>query len=282
MQVTQEPARLAPGELGHVGVLLLRQHRAAGGVRVVEGAEAELLGRPQHDLLTHPRQVHTEQRQVEQRLGDEVAVGDGVERVLEAPVEPELRGDVVGVQRQRRSGQRTRPQRRRVQPVDGRHQAVDVAGQRPAVREQVVGQQHRLRPLHVRVARKVDVAGLAGPLRQHFLEGHDLLRHRDQRAPAPQAEVRGDLVVAAAARVQLRADLARHLGHAPLDSSVDVLVARRERELAVGELLLDDVERIDERAHLAVGDDPGLAEPLDVRARAGEVVPRQLLVETAG
>ena len=42
-QVADQPARLAPGQLGDVGVLLLGQHRAAGGVGVVEAEEAELL-----------------------------------------------------------------------------------------------------------------------------------------------------------------------------------------------------------------------------------------------
>ncbi len=112
-QVPDEPTRLAPGQLGHVGVLLLGQHRAAGGVGVGERAEAELLGRPQHDLLPHPREVHAEQGDVEERLGHEVAVGDGVERVLEPCVEAEVLGHEVGVERQRGPGQGPGPERAR-------------------------------------------------------------------------------------------------------------------------------------------------------------------------
>ena len=82
-EVADEAAGLAPGQLGDVGVLLLRQHRGAGGEGVVEAGEAELLARPQHPLLAQARQVHAEQAEVEQRLGDEVAVADGVEGVLE-------------------------------------------------------------------------------------------------------------------------------------------------------------------------------------------------------
>ena len=50
-EVADEPARLAAGELGDVGVLLLGQHRRTGAVRVGQAQEPELLARPQHDLL---------------------------------------------------------------------------------------------------------------------------------------------------------------------------------------------------------------------------------------
>ena len=57
-EVADQPPGLAPRQLGDVGVLLLRQHRRAGAVRVGEAQEAELLARPQHDLLAEARQVH--------------------------------------------------------------------------------------------------------------------------------------------------------------------------------------------------------------------------------
>ena len=142
-----------------------------------------------------------------------------------------------------------------------------------------MGQQHRLRPLQVRVPGQVHVVRLARPLGEHLLERHDLLGQADERAPAPQAQRRRDLVVAAPSGVQLRAGVPCDLGDPPLDSRVDVLVARAEGEPPLDELLFDDVERIDERVHLAIAEDPRLAQPLDVRARPGEVVERQRLVE---
>ena len=111
------------------------------------------------------------------------------------------------------------------------------------MRQQVVRQQHRLCPLHVRVAGQVHVRRLAGPLRQHVLERHDLFGHADQGAPAPEAQCSGHLVVAAASRVDLGADVADQLGDAPLYGGMDVLVARREHEGVLLELLFDDVEQ---------------------------------------
>ena len=89
----------------------------------------------------------------------------------------------------------------------------------------------------------------------------------------------GDLVVAAAPRVQLGADIADQLGDASLDGGVDVLVARGEHEFVRRELLFDDVERLDEGGHLAVGQDARLAETLDVAREPAEVVVRQHPVE---
>ena len=50
-------------------------------------------------------------------------------------------------------------------------ESLEVAGERPEVREQVVREQHRLGALEVRVPREVDVgAGLRGALEQDPLE----------------------------------------------------------------------------------------------------------------
>ena len=59
-----------------------------------------------HDLLPQPGEVDAEQGRGEAELGGEVAVADGVDRVVRGAVEAELGGDGVGVQRQRRAGQR--------------------------------------------------------------------------------------------------------------------------------------------------------------------------------
>ena len=226
-----------------------------------------------------PREVHPEQGQVEQRLGHEVAVGHRIERVLEAAVEPELGRDVVGVERQRGTGERAGAEGRGVEAVDGGEHPVDVAGERPPVRQQVVRQQHGLGPLQVGVAGEVHVGRLPRPLGEHVLERHDLLGHAHEGAPAPQPQRGGDLVVAAPTRVDLGTDVADQLGDASLDGGVHVLVTRGEHEDLRRELLFDHVERVDEGGHLAVGQDPRLAESLDVGARADEVVVRQHPVE---
>ena len=116
--VTDRAAGLAACELGDVGVLLLRHHRAAGRMRVVEHREPELGRRPQHPLLAQPREMHAEEREVEQRLSDEVSVAHRVERVLERRGEAEVGCGAMGIERQRRPGERARAQGRDVEALD--------------------------------------------------------------------------------------------------------------------------------------------------------------------
>ena len=187
--VADQPARLAARQLGDVGVLLLGQHRAPRGIGVVEDHEAELLARPQHELLAQARQVHAQQGQVEQGLGHEVAIGHGVERVLEAAREAELLGDELGVERQRRARQRPGAQGAHVHAHHAEQQAVDVARQRPAVGEQVMGEQDGLGALQVRVPGEIGIRRLHGAVQQHALELEHGRRDGEQLAARVQAQV---------------------------------------------------------------------------------------------
>ena len=101
------------------GVLLLRKHRRAGGEAIVEAREAELLRRPEHPLLADPAEMDGDQRQVEQRLGDEVTIGSP----RRASSRRRRRNrDRLAVERRGRSAARSRPARQHpaVRRRDGR------------------------------------------------------------------------------------------------------------------------------------------------------------------
>ena len=278
-EVADRAPRLAPRQLGDVGVLLLRQHRRARRVGVGQADEAELLGRPHHDLLADAAQVQRDHREVEQDLGHEIAVADGVERVGERGGEPQALGVGDRVDGEAGAGERPRTERRHVEPTMGVDEAIEIAAERPEVGQQVVAQQHRLGLLQMGVAGQVGVAGLVGPSDQHVLEGNHPLGDRRHRVLAEQAERRGHLVVAAPARVEAGAGVAGQLGDPPLDRGVDVLVGLDVGELARGQFGLGGVERRLDRSHLRSAEDAGHAQPGHVGPAAADVEAGEALVE---
>ncbi len=156
-QVADEPAGLAAGQLGDVGVLLLRHDRRPGRPGVVEARPAELGRRPEHDLLPQPGEVDAEQRGGEAELRGEVAVADRVDRVVRGPVEAELGGDRVGVQRQRRAGERAGAEGLTAARLSQSCSRSTSRASGVRVREQLVGDEHRLGVLQVRHAGRGDV-----------------------------------------------------------------------------------------------------------------------------
>ena len=78
--------------------------------------------------------------------------GGGVDRIIRRGVETEFFGDRVGIQAQRRAGQRPGSVRRHRGPLVEVGDPVHIAQQRVGVGQQMVGQQDRLRGLQVRLA----------------------------------------------------------------------------------------------------------------------------------
>ena len=275
------PTGLAARELGDVGVLLLREHRRAGRVRVGKLDEPELLGRPEHDLLADAREVRLRERRDEQRLGDEVAVGHRVERVLERTRETELGCDVGRVERQARSRQRAGAERRHRRAIERVAPTVDVAAERPEVREEMVREHHRLRALHVRVAR-------AGRCRPRLRPG--------ARSTSCSAVMRSTCSRPARRRNSRRSSATWSLRLRPVCSLAPAGPARSvtrrsiavwmsssvgsEHELARLELGLDPVERGDDQRAFVLVEQPDARRACATCAREpSEVVGREADVE---
>ena len=217
----------------------------------------------------------------EEQLGHEVAIGDGVERVLERASEPEGGGHAAGVERQRRAGQRPGPEWRHVGPVQGVGQPVDVAGQGPEVGQEMVGEEDGLGPLHVGVAGEVDVlgVGLARPAQQHLHEVAEAPGHYPPLPADVEPQVEGDLVVAAPPGVELGPGRAGQLGDPALHGGVDVLVERQERERPRLQLGLDPGQGGGHDRPLLLGDEPHPGQHVDVGPGAGQVVGGEAGVE---
>ena len=88
----------------------------------------------------------------------------------------------------------------------------------------------------------------------------------------PEPEVGRDLVVAAAAGVELAADVADPLDERPLDVHVDVFELVAELESAAGDLVVDLLEAGHDLVSLVVGQDADLGEHVGVGDRAADVL----------
>ena len=95
----------------------------------------------------------------------------------------------------------------------------------------------------------------------------------------PKPQIGGDLVVSAAAGVELAADVADAVDERPLDVHVDVFQFLAERECAGGDLVLDLLQAGDNLMSLVVGKDPDLGEHQSVGDRAADVVRVEPVVE---
>ena len=244
-------AGLAAQQLSHVWIALLGHDARAGGQRLVQGDEAELDGRPQHQILGQPREMHGQAGQRGEMLNEKITIGDCIQTVAAHAREPQRARHILAVQRVWRTGQSAGAQRQDIGARVGVSQPTGVALQHLPIRQQVMPEQDRLRSLQVGVAGH---DGCPVPLRrldERRLHVENARHAFDECRAHEQAHVGGHLVISAARGVQSPgwlADLPRQLG---LDQAVDVFVlaveARRTRE-EVGEAR-DDCLRVGRRNH---------------------------------
>jgi hypothetical protein len=91
------------------------------------------------------------------------SIDEPVENASARRRKPKLVGDELRVEGQTRTGERTRAERRHVDAFETVAPAVEVAAERPEVREQMVREQHGLGALQVGVAGQIHVGRFFGP-----------------------------------------------------------------------------------------------------------------------
>ncbi len=219
-------------------------------MRVAQFDEGELGRGPEDHVLAQAREVDSRQGDVEEELGDEVAVAHRVHAVLRHRGKAELLRDELAVQDDGRSGQRARSERHHVDAAEGVAEALLVALEHLEVGEEVVGEKDRLAALEVGVARHHRGGMVHREGEERVLERGEAVVDRLHLMAAIEADVEGDLVVAAAGGVQLRPGGTDLLGEGPLDVHVDVLEARLEAELARLDLAADLLESLHDGALL--------------------------------
>ena len=81
-QISGQTPRLTPREFRDIGISLLRHQRRSGAVCVRQSEEAELKRGEEHQILTEPRQVHTDQRTRVREIERPIPVSDRIYAVL--------------------------------------------------------------------------------------------------------------------------------------------------------------------------------------------------------
>ncbi|KAG7666467.1 hypothetical protein KSW81_008416 [Nannochloris sp. 'desiccata'] len=279
-EVANESPRLAARELGDVGVLLLRHDRRARREAVVQGHVAELAGVPEDDLFCQPRQVNAELRRDVGELGDEVACGRRVDRVLGRAAESELGRDEGRIEAQARASQSPSAVGRAVASRRPVAQALEVAHERPRVGEQVVGQQHRLCVLQVGAAGHDGIGMRVGLRREGLNERAHLARDHGPVVAQVEPHEGGDLVVAAASRAQATAELGAHrLDQRRLEGTMHVFIVGPGLQAAVCPAGFDSQEPLEHPHQFVVGEVARRSEGASVGPRASDVVAAELPVK---
>ncbi len=141
---------------------------------------------------------------------------------------------------------------------------------------------HRLGGLQVGEAGHDGVGFGLGETQQTLLQTGDFAEDHVDFVAQPQADVGGDLVVAAASGVQLLADDADAVGQTRLDVHVHVFQVHAPVEGAGLDLALDVLQVVDDLVALGIGQHAGLGEHGGVGDGAHDVVAVEALVELDG
>ena len=159
-------------------------------------------GRPQHDLLGEARQMDGADRGRRQRLEDEVAIGDAVERIGGRPVEAERLRRGKAVDRKRGAGERRGAERAFVEPVARIGETAAIARKHLDIGQQMMAKRDGLRRLQMGEAGHHHVGGVERALGERQLQLGDLARRARRSCRAPELEIGRDLIVARAGGVQ--------------------------------------------------------------------------------
>ena len=147
--------------------------------------------------------MHGQKRKSADELEDEIAIAGSVDAVGGRSIEAQLFGHGSAVERECRSSDGAGAQRRNIQAFAAVSQTVGVTQEHFDIGQQPVRDQHRLRALQMSVGRHGRISRLLGAVERDAQPLRQVGAHLIYRSPNVKTQVGRDLLVAAAAAVQL-------------------------------------------------------------------------------
>jgi len=215
----------------------------------------------------------------EQRLQNEVTVGDRVHAVLEHAFQTKLTRDRGRIERVGGAGQGRCAQGRYAYPAVAVRQPFRIALEHPGVGQQVVGQADRLGRLKMRTPgqqRRLVLVGAFGQRRHQCLE---FVLPVGKAAGDKKPKIERHLVVAAAPGVQLAPGVADQFGQPAFDVHMHVFEFGPPDKGAGLDLGPDRLETVDDVLHLRGLQHALAAQHARVGLGAGDVLGVELPVE---
>ena len=226
------PAGFAAGELGHVGIFLLRHNAGAGAKLIRELDKAKTRAHPQDQFFRQPRNVGHDQRGSSAEFDGEIPIGHRIQRILANGVESQFLGDELAINRIAGSGQSGGAQRQTVDPLAAIGQPANIPLQHLKIGHEVMAKRHRL--CHLQMGETRHKRGGVG-----FRQANNRTLQRPQcqsnvvNAIAQiKPNIGRDLIVARAARVQPLARVADQFRETLFDIEVHIFLGYRPNKPA--------------------------------------------------
>ena len=226
--------------------------------------------------------MHTEESRRGQKLDHVVPVGHRIHAVGGGRGEAEVARQGLPVDGKGGARESGRAQRKDIDPPRAVAETLPVPLQHEDIGEEMVGEQHGLSALEMRVAGHGRGAVPLGLGEQSRLHAREPFIHVSQDVAQIEALVEGDLVIARPPRVELAAHGPGQLDEPPLHVHVDVLELLAEGKAAALQLALHGFEPGFDLSQLAGLDEPGALEGAGPGEAAANVLRPEPTVEGQG